>query len=56
MIYYFSEFEEVLKLLRWPIFAMTIKAPAVQNRAEVQAKMEQLFKQLLKLQLPYPFL
>ncbi|XP_053393642.1 RAD50-interacting protein 1-like isoform X2 [Mercenaria mercenaria] len=47
-----SEFEEVLKLLRWPLVAMTIKAPPVQNPAEVKSKMEQLFKQLLKLQLP----
>lgn len=49
----FSDFEEALKLLRWPLVAMTIKAPPAQNHAEVKAKMEQLFKQLLKLQLPY---
>lgn len=47
-----SEFEEVLKHLRWPMVATTIKAPAVQNPAEVKVRMEQLFKQLLKLQLP----
>ncbi|KAL4240718.1 RAD50-interacting protein 1 [Mactra antiquata] len=47
-----SDFEEVLKLLRWPLVAMTIKSPPVQNPAEVKAKMETLFKLLLKLQIP----
>ncbi|KAH3863718.1 RAD50-interacting protein 1-like [Dreissena polymorpha] len=47
-----SEFEETLKQMKWPLVAMSIKAPPVQNTAEAKTKMELLFKQLLKLQLP----
>lgn len=52
----FSEFEETLKQMKWPLVAMSIKAPPVQNAAEAKSKMELLFKQLLKLQLPYPLI
>ena len=42
--------------MKWPLVSLTIKSPAVPNPGEVKAKMEYLFKQLLKLQLPYPLL
>lgn len=50
-----SDFEEVLKLMKWPQIALSLKSPTPQNPAETRAKMEQLFRQLLKLHLPYPF-
>ncbi|XP_041364407.1 RAD50-interacting protein 1-like [Gigantopelta aegis] len=46
-----TEFEDVLKAMRWPLVATTIKAPPVTNAVEVKAKMECLFKQLLHLDL-----
>ena len=53
-LFYFSDFEEVLKLLKWPQIALTLKSPSTQNPVEAKTKMEHLFKQLLKLHLPYP--
>ncbi|XP_077980445.1 RAD50-interacting protein 1-like [Glandiceps talaboti] len=47
-----SEFEEVLKGVRWPFIVSTIPATPVQNQSELITKMETLFGQLLKLQLP----
>ncbi|CAL1527454.1 unnamed protein product [Lymnaea stagnalis] len=50
------EFEEVLKVLRWPLVVTTIKAPSVTNVKELKDRMGKLFKKLLNLQLPYPFI
>ncbi|XP_059140447.1 RAD50-interacting protein 1-like [Physella acuta] len=47
-----GEFEEVLKVLRWPLVVTTIKAPSVTNVKELKVRMEKLFKKLLNLQLP----
>nr|XP_006814775.1 PREDICTED: RAD50-interacting protein 1-like [Saccoglossus kowalevskii] len=49
-----SEFDEVLKILRWPFISSTVPGPPLPNHAELILKMETLFGQLLKLQLPYP--
>lgn len=51
-----SDFEDVLKLMKWPQIAQSMKSPTPHNPAETKAKMEHLFKQLLKLHLPYPYL
>lgn len=50
----FSEFEEVLKVMRWPTVPTTMKAPPVSNYSELKTRLQRLFKKLLHLQLPYP--
>ncbi|XP_048248594.1 RAD50-interacting protein 1-like [Haliotis rufescens] len=47
-----AEFEDVLKAMRWPLVASTIKAPIVANATEMKSRMQSLFKQLLQLVLP----
>ncbi|WAQ97395.1 RINT1-like protein [Mya arenaria] len=47
-----SEFEEVLKQLKWPLVGVSIKSPPTQNVKEARTRMDTLFTELLKLQLP----
>ncbi|KAL5016714.1 hypothetical protein ScPMuIL_006303 [Solemya velum] len=46
------EFEEVLKNMRWPFIATSIKELPTANLSELRSRMEILFKQLTNLQLP----
>ena len=49
------EFEEVLKQMHWPFISSAVPVTALgMPGAELQNKMEDLFTQLLHLQLPYP--
>ncbi|XP_025106000.1 RAD50-interacting protein 1-like [Pomacea canaliculata] len=47
-----DEFEEVLKVMRWPTVPTTMKAPPVSNYSELKTRLQRLFKKLLHLQLP----
>ncbi|XP_076459173.1 RAD50-interacting protein 1-like [Babylonia areolata] len=47
-----DEFEEVLKAMRWPMVATTMKAPPITNTTELKIRLGKLFKRLLHLQLP----
>ncbi|ESP04039.1 hypothetical protein LOTGIDRAFT_212244 [Lottia gigantea] len=49
------EFEEVLKSMRWPVVTSTIQTPTPPNIGDIKKRMEIMFKQMLHLQLPYPF-
>ena len=50
-----SEFEDVLKILKWPFIVSTVKKLPVHNMDDANEKLDFLFSQLLQLQLPYPF-
>ena len=54
-LYICSEFEEVLKAMRWPVVGTSLKVHPVTNTTELKIRLGKLFKRLLHLQLPYPF-
>ena len=51
----YSEFEEVLAALNWPFVSSAVPMPPPPaQQAELKERVEILFGQLVKLQLPYP--
>ena len=56
MFYFFSDFEDVLKAIKWPFVTVTLSKTPTINQAEKRNEMASLFKKLLRLNLPYPLL